>query len=88
MSDSENREELLKLLEAQGKAFLQHFSLPPPLSLSKAEASSSEHESGEDNDEEWGGIEGSEDSGSSDEVGSDSGMSSSSLAMLFTDLKR
>lgn len=84
---SDDQEELLKILEAQGQQFLQSFSLPQALGSGKTRASTSKNElvesdgDSDSEEEEWGGVglsSGSDDGSSDDGEGDRSGMTQNS----------
>jgi hypothetical protein len=84
MSDTD-RDELLKLLEAQGQQFLQNFSLPASFPASTSVSSKGKaREESEESGEEWGGIEQSSDSEDALEEGSGSGNIISMLSLART----
>ena len=80
MSDDQ---ELLRILEAQGRQFLQSFSIPHALSGGKEKGSAPRDDAvdGDDSNEEWGGIGHSSpsDGGSSEGENDGSGMAHISL---------
>lgn len=78
----DDRDELLRILEAQGQQFMQSFSLPSSSTTSKPTTSTTLTQTDNDADSEeeevWGGIEGSSDeSEGDDEEDSGSGKLSS-----------